>query len=592
MKKIVTSILFISFSFNVAISQVYNARFSYLTTDNGLSHDWVHYIFQDKHSFLWFATDDGLDRYDGYTFREYKNNHNDTTSLSHSSATVLYEDSDGRLWVGTRGGLNIYDWERDCFIRHPVIKQDQVSSIVEDINKNLWIGTSNNLYKINLLNDSVKVYTSVDVIKGQNQLPDWSVNAIYVDKKGNVWIGSNGLHLYDKMTDSFINIMHDKTNPNSIIDNAVYCIREDNKGRLWIGTQKGLDLYVYTADAPEKGKFIHHQNNPNFENSISSGTIYTLLIDDQYNLWVGIENGGLNVLNLNTYKEGMNDFIHFKFDPNKLNSLNNNSIYYLFQDIQKNIWIGTNGGGVNIINSATNKFRHITSELNSKNTLSNKQVNTFLEEGDDLWIGTEGGLNRYNRKTGIFKHYIHNPRDQRSIGANSVWAICKDRQGNLWIGTWGGGLNKFNYGTETFTHYYHNPDDSTSIGSNNMFSIYEDREGNLWIGTMGGGLNLFDRRTGKFTRFTIFNSNISTNFVQHIIESKDGYLWLANSVCFEKFDKKTKLFQHYINDPQDSTTISSSKVSTIFEDSRGNLWFGTGNGLNLLDQTTNKFKVY
>ncbi|HOV99332.1 MAG TPA: two-component regulator propeller domain-containing protein [Bacteroidota bacterium] len=592
-KKIFTSILVIFFSFSVAISQVYNARFSCLTTDNGLSHNWVHYIFQDKYGFLWVATDDGLDRYDGYTFSEYKNDHYDTTTLSHNSTTVLYEDSDGRLWVGTRGGLNIYDRERDCFIRHPVIRQDQISSIVEDKNKNLWIGTSINLYRINLLNDSVKIYTSTDVIKGQNQITDWGIyTALYADRKGNVWVGSSGLHLYNKETDSFINIMHDKTNPNSIIDNAVYCIKEDNEGRLWIGTTKGLDLYIYPADNPGKGRFIHHQNNPNLENSISFGTVYTLLIDDQYNLWVGVENGGINVMSLKNYTEGKNDFVHFKFDPNKQNSLNNNSIYSLFQDVQKNIWIGTNGGGVNVINSAVSKFRHITSEVNSKNTLSNRQVNTFLEEGDDLWIGTEGGLNRYNRKTGIFKHYIHNPDDKKSIGANAVWAICKDRRGNLWVGTWGGGLNKFNYGTETFTHYYYNPDDSTSIGSNNMFSIYEDRDGNLWIGTMGGGLNLFDRRTGKFTRFTIFNSNISTNYVQHITESKDGYLWLSNSVCFEKFDKKTKTFQHYVYDPNDSTTISSSKVLCTFEDSKGNLWFGTGNGLNLLDQATNKFKVY
>ncbi len=230
--------------------------------------------------------------------------------------------------------------------------------------------------------------------------------------------------------------------------------------------------------------------------------------------------------------------------------------------------------------------------IGNKNSLSNNQVNTFFEDNDFLWIGTEGGLNQYKKKDDTFKHYVHDPINKRSIGSNAVWAICKDKKGNLWVGTWGGGLNRFDYKTESFEHFYHNPDDTNSIGSNNIFSLYEDSKGNMWIGTMGAGLNLFDYKNKKFISYRTSNSGLYTDFVPSITETKNGDLWLVNENSFARFNSDTKIFENFIHSVNDSTSISSNRATSILEDSKGNLWMGTDAGLNLFNKATKGFKYY
>jgi PAS domain S-box-containing protein len=575
-------------------AQTQNIRFKHLTIDNGLSQSWVHSIVQDKYGFMWVGTDDGLNRYDGYNFRVYKNNIRNKYSISSSSIMTLFNDSRGNLWIGTKQGLNLYDRQNDRFVKNPKWPQTEILAIAEDKNNTLWIGTTLDIHHLDVEHDSITVYSANDVLRNKNNLlSSGSCGAIFVDSRNNLWIGThNGLNLYDKGKKIFIYYYHEDHDPNSIISNDVRSIAEDKAGRLWIGTPDGLDLFTNAQDHPRKGIFVHYQNNSKDQNSISQGTVLSLLQDDKHNLWIGTENGGLDLLNLNTYKKGVNSFVHFKNDPNRETSLSNNSIYSLFQDTQDNIWIGTFGNGINIVNSVRDKFIHIKSELGINNSLNNNLVNAFLEEKNFLWIGTEGGLNRYNKKDNTFKHYVHDPLNKKSIGSNAVWAICKDKRGNLWIGTWGGGLNRFDYKTETFKHYYNDPIDTTSIGSNNIFSVLEDSRGNLWIGTMGGGLNMFDSKKNMFTRYTISNSGIAFNYVQAIIEAKNGDLWFVNSNSIGHFDRTTKRFENFAHSANDSTSLSSNKVISIFGDSKGNLWMGTDAGLNLFNKSTKRFTWY
>jgi PAS domain S-box-containing protein len=539
------------------------------------------------------ASEDGLNRYDGNSFRIYKNNFRDQYSISNNGILTLFENSKGDLWIGTRKGLNIYDRKNDRFIRYPRWPE-RITSITEDKNKIMWVGTGSGLYGLDLKNDSINTYGRPDDLS-RNSLSRFvggQILKIYVDSKNNVWIGSsNGLHLFVREDNSFINYYHDEKNPNSISSDDVRTILEDHAGRLWIGTSAGLDLFVNNQEHSLKGRFIHYQNIISDKTSISHGPVLSLFEDDKNNLWIGTQNGGLDILNLKTYNNTAT-FNHFKNDPNKENSLSNNSIYSITQDKQGNIWISTFGKGLNIINPLGNRFIHFKSEGGSKNSLSNNQVNTFLEDNNYLWIGTEGGLNLYNKKDDTFRHYVYDPLNKRSIGSNAVWAICKDKKGNLWVGTWGGGLNKFDYKTEIFEHFYNNPDDTNSISSNNMFSIFEDSKENLWIGTMGGGLNMFDYKKNRFVRYTPSNSNLYTNYVPSIIETKSGELWLSNENSFERFNIKTKQFENFIHSDNDSTSLSSNKAISIYEDSKGNLWMGTDAGLNLFNKATKGFKCY
>jgi len=583
--------LLIILLWSITTAQIKDMQFKHLTIDDGLSSSWVRCIIQDKYGFMWFGTEAGLNCYDGNSVHVYKNNLRDKCSIVNNYVMSILEDSRGDLWIGTRQGLDLYDRKNNRFIRYPDLAQATVTSIAEDKDKNLWVGTYFELCYINLRNDNINFY-STDSIWGNNQ-HNSGVTALLIDSRENVWIGSSyGLHLYSKDENSFVNYLHNEDDPNSLCNNTIRSIFEDKDGRLWIGTRQGLDLFTNAHERPQKGIFIHHQNNIHDNKSISQGTIMSLIQDDKHNLLIGIENGGLDMLNLAAYKEGVNSFVHFKHDPDRNTSLSNNSIYSLFQDKQGNIWIGTFGNGINIVNPINDKFIHFKKEPGSKNSLNNNQVNVFWEENDFLWIGTEGGLNRYNKKDGTFKHYIHDPLNNKSIGSDAVWAICKDKRGSLWVGTWGGGLNKFNYRTETFEHYYNNPKDTTTIGSNNIFSIIEDSRGILWIGTMGNGLNIFDREKKKFTRYNISNSGIYNNYVQLIIETKDGDLWFANTSSFEHYSRKTKTFEHYSHNPNDSTSLKSINVISIFEDSKGNLWMGTDNGLHLLNKSTKGFICY
>jgi PAS domain S-box-containing protein len=577
-------------------AQIRNMHFKHLTTDDGLSQSWVHSVIQDKYGFIWMASEDGLNRYDGNSFRIYKNNYRDQYSISNNGILTLFENSKGDLWIGTRKGLNLYDRKNDRFNRY-TRWSERITTIAEDKNKILWVGTESGLYSLDLKNDSINTYNIPGDLSRNNVSrigeQTLKVYKICIDKRDNIWIGSSlGLHFYDREDNSFINYYHDEKNPKSISGDDIRAILEDNEGRLWIGTSAGLDLFVNHQEHSPKGRFIHYQNIIDDKKSISKGPIMALFEDDKHNLYIGIQNGGLDVLDLKTYNENAAIFNHFKNDPKKENSLSNNSIYSITQDIQGNIWISTFGKGLNIINPLGDRFIHYRSESGDQNSLNNNQVNTFLEDNDFLWIGTEGGLNRYNKKEDKFKHYVHNPLDKRSIGSNAVWAICKDRRENLWIGTWGGGLNRFDYKTETFEHYYNDPKDTNSISSNNMFSIYEDSRGNLWIGTMGGGLNMFDYKKNRFIRYTASNSNLYTEYVPSIIETKSGDLWLSNENSFERFNTNTKEFENFIYSDNDSTSLSSNKAISILEDSKGNLWMGTDAGLNLFNNATKGFKCY
>ncbi len=589
-KYIISGWLFMLLLGRFATAQIKDLQFKHLTINDGLSYGYVNTIMQDKYGFIWIGTDDGLNRYDGNSFHIYKNDRQDTNSIRSGTVSKIYEDSRGVLWIGTTNGVDIYDRQNDRFIRDPRFSNQRIASIVEDVEGSLWVESSVNICRLDVKNDSVTIFTQNDITAGRTGVAGEN-RAMIINRRGDVWIGSsNGIHIYDKKRKLFIQIIHDENKPNSLLSNNVRSLLEDNAGRIWIGTDAGLDVIDISDKNPVDYIFTHFKNS-NDPRSITGGTVRTLLEDDKQNLWIGTING-LNLLDLKTFNKGINNFIHFKNDPSKRTSINNNSIYSLFQDNQKNIWIGTYSNGINIISSIPDKFDLFMSEPGFKNSLSNNLVNCFFEDGDILWIGTEGGLNRYNRKDDIIRHYFHDPLNRKTISSNNVMSICKDRYGSLWIGTWGGGLNRFDYTTETFEYYYNDPNDTNSIGSNDVFSVIEDRDGYLWIGTLGGGLNMFDRTNRKFVRLTTQNSGIYTNLVIEIKESKIGDLWLTNYTAAIRFDKKKGIFERFLHSDSDSGSISSNRIICIFEDSKGNIWMGTNAGLNLWNKTTRKFICY
>lgn len=590
-------IVFIVLSRNNLYTQQEKIRFEKLSIEQGLSQSSVLSIYQDHKGFIWFGTYDGLNRYDGYRFRIYRNIANDSTSLSHNFVRDIFEDRSGTLWIGTEGGLNKFDREKENFIRYKTdikdstsITNNRVRDIFEDKYGALWIATIGGLNRFDRdRNSFTKYYHNPN---DPNSISDNLVRAIYEDRSGNLWFGTdNGLNLLDRGKGRFIHFKSDPKNSNSLSENSVICLAEDREGFLWIGTHNGLNRFNRNNSS-----FTRYIFDPTQPYSLRNNTVRAIYEDHTGELWIGTYGGGLE-----KYDRKRNRFIHYQYNPNDLHSLSNNAIYCIYEDHSGILWIGTDYGGISKYNRRKSQFILYTNDPNNHNSLNNNLVHAFFEDpdaqGNIVWIGTwGGGLCRFNREKEEFTFYRHDPNNSFSLSNDIVRSIYKDHTGMFWIGT-DGGLDRFDQKKRRFIRYQFDPTDPHSLSHNMVKTIYEDRRGELWIGTYGGGLNKYDRRRDRFIRYQ-FNPNdsysLNDNIVWCIHEDRSGRLWIGTDAGgLNCFDREKGQFVHYRKDPSDSNSISDNKVLCICEDHAGMLWLGTaGGGLNRYDPDSQLFDTY
>jgi len=560
-------------------------NFKHLTIENGLSQSWVRCILQDKYGFMWFGTDNGLNRYDGSSFVVYMNDPANSKSLSNSRINALYEDKDGNIWVGTLNGLNLFDRKTNTFSCDPSWPSSRVTSIAADKQENLWIGTHSGLY---FLDKHTQKASYCAYATDKNKVNNLAINKVYVDKENNVWIATmNGLNVIKSKTKQVIFYTSDKNRQNSLSHNDVRCLFEDRQRRLWLGTAKGIDIFTNAADVPETAHLIHIQNNSN-KKSLNEGAVQVIFQDNKGRILIGIENGGLDVLHPQNLANGKFEFDHHVNIADDDNSLSNNSIYSIFQDNQNSIWVGTHGDGLNIYNPLNEKFELVQNSTKTSRLIINNQVNAFVEDEKYLWVGTEGGLSCYDKKTRTSRHFEHNPANKKTLRANAVLALLKDKSGHLFIGGMKMGLSQFDFASGHFIHYKANPSDTNSLRSDNIFALYQDSKGRIWAGQNCGGLSLFDFTTKKFKTFR--KNKDADDCIKAIAETPDGKLWLINATSIECFDPESGSFTTYTNNPSDPESLSSNYGFSIFTDSKGALWVGTDAGLNVFDYKTKKFK--
>jgi len=632
--------LFLFFFFIVVISgisaQQADMRFKHLSISDGLSQVCVNSIIQDKEGFIWIATHDGLNKYDGYTFKVFKPDARNKNSIYNNQIKKIYEDKEGVIWVGTAGGgLCKFDKKTETFSTYRTIKgnnssisSNDVFTMFEDSKGRFWVGTfGGGLCLFNKQTGTFKRY-----LHNSSQSASLGGNAIRViveDHKHHIWIGidGGGLDLYNEHTDNFSHIKHDDKNPNSLSNNIVMSILVDHEDILWIGTYDG-GLNKYNQETKTIEQFHHSTTNPL---SIPSETVWTSYENSDNTIWFGTRGGGLSLYNKKT-----NSFTNYQYNQINKFSISDDKILCIMQDKSGLLWIGTENNGINIYDKQSNKFSLYKNESDRSNTLSNNNVIGLKQQDDNLWIATRGGgLNGLNLKTGNVTRYkapatskynfnqllsieiapngklwlgsdgnglfLFDPKTnetvnyrydftskQNQISNNAITGIIATSDSVIWISTWGGGLNKYNCITKKFTNINIGYPENKNVG----WCMYKDKKGILWVGTNGNGLLKFNPSTFEKTFYVNKRNNPSTlscNVVHYITESSDGIMWIGTGGGgLNKFDRRTGGFTTYSQD----NGLPNDMVLGIEEDNNYNLWLSTANGLCLFNPLTKRCSNY
>ncbi|NQY63850.1 MAG: response regulator [Alteromonadaceae bacterium] len=556
-------------------------HFSRMSTEQGLSQSTVQAIYYDSHGFLWVGTSDGLNRYDGYQFTNYRHDAEKLNSISNSNVLAIFEDNQGTLWVGTNGGgVNRFNADIDSFTdfhhqqEFPTsLSNNVVKAISQDKQGNLWLATANGLNKLEQ-GDLLKSPPLTKQLSFMHYGADTSdIEILHIDVQGKLWLVSKAgeLSYYQQRSDKFITIELPEVN------SKITSVESDTNGRLWLGTEQGLFLFT-PSSVQEKTSHILPSK---------SITALQLVTDDE--LWVGTNSGGY------IYHIPTKMLQHFSHEISDQKSLSENKITNITLDNAGGIWLGTFSAGLNRFDNKNTQFNSIKTS-SSDRALSGGFISDFAELADNtLFIASYGGgLNKYDADTNNYKVFKNIPGNSTSLSSDLVSTLSDDET-QIWIGTVGGGLNLFD-NNETFIRYRHNPNDMQSISSDNILSIVQGDNSSLWIGTWGGGVNYFDKHSKKFKHYK-HNANdknsLSGDIIWSIYKDRAGIIWIGTETGgLNKLNPKTNEFIHFKYDLEDKNSLSNNQVVSIYQDNEGIFWIGTGDGFNRFDPKTKIFKRY
>lgn len=577
------------------ISPAEDLKFHQLTVDDGLSSNLVRSIVQDFTGFIWVATGDGLNKYDGTGFTVYRHHNDIPTSLASNDINVLFVDAQGTLWVGTNGnGLDRYDRqmsEFQHFVHDPAnphsISSDLILSIFQDNRGDLWIGTVGGLNKF--IPRANKFQRFVNSPDDQTSLVSNSIFSIQEDGSGNLWVGTgNGLDRMDDESGIFTHFRHDPENPTSLSSNAVLVIYRDAGGELWIGTEGGgVNRYDPTTESFHR--FLDTPLDPS-DPSTDRGISVRAIIQIDTNIWVGTLGNGIFALST-----GDGSIRHYRNDPRSGDSLSDDRIQAIYPDRSGLLWIATAGGGISQLDINRNRFHAYANVNDDPNSLSTGGVLAVVQStGGDIWVGTDGsGLDRINPETGRVIHFLHDPTVTGTLSNNHVKALYLDHAGILWIGT-DRGLNRFDPVTATFTVYLYDPRNRQSLGDNRITAITEDQHNVLWIGTQAG-LERFNRTTETFDHY-YYNANdpgsLIANHIWSLLIDETNTLWVGTAVGLDRYDRANNRFIHVWSQLQDPPRLTDHHILSLFLHSDGQLWIGTMGGLNRYDPATDQLTTF
>jgi len=630
------------FGFSSAMAfESHTMRFERITVADGLAQSAVYAIEQDKAGFLWFATESGIDRYDGFTFKHYRHERgnpnalasdfirdldvarngtlwiatdgggvsswspttdsittyryvaSDPTSLSTDRIRTILAANNGYVWIGTRDSgldrLNVTTNEVAHFVSDPddpaTLSADEVYALALDGQGALWIATTGGLNRVDTETDEItRVALDID---GQSQV---SARSLLIGHDGILWVGTtnNGLLRYDPASGEIAVFSHDADDPTSLSSNRVDTIFQDARQRLWVGTDKGLNL----MDS-RRGVFTVYRNESTDPASIGGNGIKSIYQDQGGLLWFGTLTAGVSKWNPRSWSFG-----HYKPASIGPNSFSSMSITAFTEDYDGNSWIGTFGGGINVIDRGGNVVRQFRHDAAASDSIGGDRVMAMItDRHGKIWAGTmRGGLSRIDPTTGAAVTYRHDPSDPDSLAANGVMSLLQDNSGNIWVGTFGGGVSRFDSQSGKFTNFLHDPEDETTLSSPRATAIAQGRDGVIWVGTDGGGLNYLNSRTGNWHQLEHDPddpASLSANTIYSLHVDPRGRLWVGSREGLDRVSAWPLSGNGArVLDISAPEGMNRGNVFGIQSDMRGNLWLSSSQGLLSYNPDTGDIRTF
>ncbi|AHM59137.1 signal transduction histidine kinase [Flammeovirgaceae bacterium 311] len=591
--------LFLFFFFGVILQAVAAVpdqfKFSLLDVSKGLSNNQVNCFLRDSRGYLWIGTADGLNRFDGTKVKIYQHDPRDSSSIRGNTINRMFEDPAGKLWIVTTDGISIFDpvqekfsREQAAFTRSFGLAGHDIENIIRDKAGNYWfILTGQGISRYSPA-DGKQVFlkhTSGDA----STISSNYVQSVVQNSRGDYWlIHRNGI--FEKLDGSSLEVVQQVPLVSERFGGQLYNYElfTDSEDDLWIYLPyetKGLFLY-------EPGrKALSHYHREGKDLPLNNNMVRGVAEEQPGKIWVGTDHGGINIIDK---KKQLVSYVLSSQDAE--HGLAHNSVNALYKDAEGIIWIGTYKKGINYYHENIIRFQHYKHQPSVAASLPFDDINRFAEDRlGNLWIGTNGGgLLYYDRASNTYTRYRHNPADPQSISSDVIVSLLLDDSGTLWIGTYTGGLNRFD--GKTFKHYKHDPTDPASLPcvADNVWELFQDSRGNLWVGTMKGGLSVFDPAQEIFHPYPIGEGKkeMQSAYISAIAEDANGNIWVGGNIGVEKIDTKTGEVSHFTNDAATPAMLGSNNVFFIHVDGENRVWAGTQDGLNLYDEEKNNFVLF
>lgn len=576
-----------------AQAQTPNYKFRRLDIGNGLSNNQVRGIYVDKSGFAWFATISGLNRFDGYSFKTFKNNPLDSTSIPFNNVSRIFEDHKGMLWILNADGiLTIYNPTTETFgLTHEVFGRDipipsnYVSAVTVGPDSCLWIANNQHgLYKYGPRTGKVqRLYQREgdDRSLRSNQIMglgiDQQKRMVAVNRFGLIEVVNPNTMMVEERVQLAVG------NQSELVQS--YRLFVDRDGDFWVYSENDASgLYLYNPSTKQQ-KWLHPSSR---ELRLNSAIVAGVQQDADGRIWVGTDHGGINIID----KKRLTVEV-IEHEPGVANSLGQNSVTALHADAQGVMWVGTFKNGVSYYHPGLFQFKHIKNDPFQAGSIPSNDIDCFAEDAaGNLWIGTNGdGLIFYNRTNGTYKTYRHTPADANSLSSDVVVNLCMDSRGRLWVGTYYGGLNVFD--GRSFRRFVHSASEPRTIADNRIWKILEDSQHRIWIATLGGGLDLYDERENRFTHYKSGDANsIHSDYVLSLCEDKAGNLWVGTSNGVDVMEHRSGRIVHHASEPGQMHGLSNNVCMSLACDKRGWVWVATRNGLNVYDPELKRFRTF